>query len=120
MALLEWLFESAMGFAGIFGVFFLLLFLAAGIFFVGTFMVLVPGYICVAHGTVGACDRLNTLHFRVPVVGNEGSKFTDRLILMFDPSTTTAVEPVYYRTMAAFWRTPWRTSPASTSPLKGL
>jgi len=96
MALLEWLFESAMGFAGIFGVFFLLLFLAAGIFFVGTFMVLVPGYICVAHGTVGACDRLNTLHFRVPVVGNEGSKFTDRLILMFDPSTTTAVEPVYY------------------------
>jgi tetrahydromethanopterin S-methyltransferase subunit D len=43
MALLEWLFESAMGFAGIFGVFFLLLFLAAGIFFVGTFMVLIPG-----------------------------------------------------------------------------
>jgi hypothetical protein len=37
MALLEWLFESAMGFAGIFGVFFLLLFLAAGILFVGTF-----------------------------------------------------------------------------------
>lgn len=43
MALLEWLFESAMGFAGIFGVFFLLLFLAAGIFFVGSFMVVVPG-----------------------------------------------------------------------------
>jgi len=43
MALLEWLFESAMGFAGIFGVFFLLLFLAAGIYFVGAFMVLIPG-----------------------------------------------------------------------------
>jgi hypothetical protein len=43
MALVEWLFESALGFAGIFGVFFLLLFLAAGIFFVGTFMVLIPG-----------------------------------------------------------------------------
>jgi len=54
------------------------------------------GYISVAHGTVGTYDRLNTLHFRVPVIGNEGSKFTDRLILMFDPSTTTAVEPGYY------------------------
>ena len=54
------------------------------------------GYISVAHGTVGAYDRLNTLHFRVPVIGNERTKFTDRLILMFDPSTTTAVEPGYY------------------------
>jgi hypothetical protein len=54
------------------------------------------GYISVAHGTIGAYDRLNTLHFRVPVIGNAGSKFTDRLILMFDPSTTTAVEPGYY------------------------
>jgi hypothetical protein len=54
------------------------------------------GYISVAHGTVGAYDRLNTLHFRVPVIGNEDSKFTDRLVLMFDPSTTTAVEPGYY------------------------
>jgi hypothetical protein len=43
MALLEWLFESALAFAGIFGVFFLLLFLCAGAFFVGTFMVLIPG-----------------------------------------------------------------------------
>jgi|SRR5665213_798582 len=54
------------------------------------------GYISVAHGTVGAYDRLNTLHFRVPVIGNEGTKFTDRLILMFDPSTAIAVEPGYY------------------------
>ena len=45
MALLEWLFESAMGFAGIFGVFILLLFLCAGVFFVGTFMVIVPGFL---------------------------------------------------------------------------
>src|ERR1035438_4375237 len=43
MALVEWLFESAMGFAGIIGVFILLLFLGAGVFFVGTFMVLIPG-----------------------------------------------------------------------------
>jgi hypothetical protein len=55
------------------------------------------GYISVAHGTIGAFDRLNTLHFRVPVIGNDGlNARTDRLILMFDPSTTTPVEPGYY------------------------
>ena len=55
-------------------------------------------YITVAHGTVGAYDRLNTLHFRVPVVGNDDSNGrTDRLILMIDPSTTTtAEEPGFY------------------------
>jgi hypothetical protein len=45
MALLEWLFESAMGLAGIFGVLILLLFIGAGLFFVGTFMVIVPGFL---------------------------------------------------------------------------
>ena len=45
MALLEWLFESAIAFAGIFGVLILLLFLGAGVFFVGTFMVMVPGFL---------------------------------------------------------------------------
>jgi len=55
------------------------------------------GYISIAHGTIGAFDRLNTLHFRIPVVGNDGlNTRTDRLILMFDPSTTTPVEPGYY------------------------
>lgn len=55
------------------------------------------GYISIAHGTIGAFDRLNTLHFRVPVLGNENwHGRTDRLILMFDPSTTTAVEPGFY------------------------
>ena len=43
MALVEWLFETSMGFTGIIGVFILLLFLGAGVFFVGTFMILVPG-----------------------------------------------------------------------------
>ena len=43
MGLIEWLFEWAEGFAGIVGVFILLLFLGAGIFFVGTFMIIVPG-----------------------------------------------------------------------------
>lgn len=55
------------------------------------------GFITIAHGTPKCFDRLNTLHFRVPVVGNENSRGrTDRLILMFDPSTTTAVEPGFY------------------------
>ena len=43
MGFLEALFEWAAGLAGIFGVFFLLLFIGAGIFFVGAFMVLIPG-----------------------------------------------------------------------------
>ena len=43
VGLIEWLFEWAEGFAGIVGVFILLLFLGAGIFFVGIFMILVPG-----------------------------------------------------------------------------
>ena len=43
MGLIEWLFEWAEGFAGIVGVFILLLFLGAGIFFVGIFVVIVPG-----------------------------------------------------------------------------
>lgn len=43
MGFIEGLFEWALGFAGIIGVFILLLFLGAGVFFVGTFMILVPG-----------------------------------------------------------------------------
>ena len=43
VSLIEWLFEWATGFAGIIGVFILLLFLGAGIFFVGIFVIIVPG-----------------------------------------------------------------------------
>ena len=43
MGLIEWLFEWAAGFAGVIGVFILLLFLGAGIFFVGIFVIIVPG-----------------------------------------------------------------------------
>jgi hypothetical protein len=43
MGLFEWLFEWAEGFAGIVGVFILLLFIGAGIFFVGIFVIIVPG-----------------------------------------------------------------------------
>ena len=43
MSLIEWLFEWAAGFGGIVGVFILLLIIGAGIFFVGIFVVIVPG-----------------------------------------------------------------------------
>ena len=55
------------------------------------------GFITVAHGSKGCFDRLNTLHFRVPVVGNgDWRSRTDRLILMFEPSATAAEEPGFY------------------------
>src|ERR1035438_6295548 len=43
VGLIEWLFEWAAGFAGIIGVFILLLFIGAGIFFVGIFVIIVSG-----------------------------------------------------------------------------
>jgi hypothetical protein len=40
---------------------------------------------------------LNTLHFRIPVVGyGDWGGRVDRLILMIDPSTVTAEEPGFY------------------------
>ena len=54
------------------------------------------GYITIAHGTKGAYDRLNTLHFRVPVLWNDrASGRTDRLILIMEASTVTEEEPDY-------------------------
>lgn len=55
------------------------------------------GYITIAHGTKGAYDRLNTLHFRVPITCAEyAPSRTERPILMIDPSTATVEEPGYY------------------------
>jgi len=55
------------------------------------------GYVTLAHGCQGCVDRLNVLHFRIPVVGSGDSDGrTDRLILMIDRSTTDAEEPGYY------------------------
>ena len=54
------------------------------------------GYVIVGHGCSGCVDRLNTLHFRVPLVGTEALNRTDRLILIVDPSTITAEEPGFY------------------------
>jgi hypothetical protein len=54
------------------------------------------GYVSIGHGCQGCVDRLNTLHFRVPVIGGEVSNRTDRLILMIGPTTVTAEEPGFY------------------------
>jgi hypothetical protein len=55
------------------------------------------GYVTLAHGCEGCIDRLNTLHFRVPVLFDDhAAGRTERLILFIDPSTVTAEEPGYY------------------------
>jgi hypothetical protein len=55
------------------------------------------GYVILGHGCEGCIDPLNTLNFRVPVVGvGDWNGRVDRLILMIDPSTVTAEEPGFY------------------------
>jgi hypothetical protein len=57
----------------------------------------VRGYVSIGHGDPQCSDRLNTLHFRIPVLGNKTSRAgTDSLILLFDPSTSFPEEPGYY------------------------
>jgi hypothetical protein len=53
--------------------------------------------ITIGHGDPRCTDRLNTLYFRIPVLGNETPRGeTDGLVLLFDPSTSVADEPGYY------------------------
>jgi hypothetical protein len=55
------------------------------------------GFITIGHGDQKCVDRLNTLYFHIPVVGNQEWKTrTDRLIVMFDSTTVTAEDPGYY------------------------
>jgi hypothetical protein len=55
------------------------------------------GYVSVGHGDPNCTDRLNTLFFRIPVLNNETPRAgTDRLVLLFDASTSSAEEPGYY------------------------
>jgi hypothetical protein len=55
------------------------------------------GFITVGRGYPRCLDRLNTLHFLVPVIGNEGSNVrTGRLALIIDPSVITQEEPCLY------------------------
>jgi hypothetical protein len=55
------------------------------------------GYISIGHGDRHCADRLNTLYFRILVLGNEVPRAgTDRLVLLFETSTVSTVEPGYY------------------------
>jgi hypothetical protein len=53
--------------------------------------------ITIGHGDRLCTDPLNTLYFRIPVIGNETPRGgTDGLVLLFDQSTSAAGEPGYY------------------------
>ena len=55
------------------------------------------GFITVGHGYPRCFDRLNTLHFHLPVIGNEVTNIrTDRLVLMIEPSVISQAEPCLY------------------------
>src|ERR1700756_4489513 len=55
------------------------------------------GFLSIGYGDPQCKDRLNTLHFRVPVIGNETSRAgTDRLLLVFDPYSSIPEEPGFY------------------------
>lgn len=55
------------------------------------------GYILVGYGDPECRDRLNTIYFRIPLLGNEVPRAgTDRLVLLFEASTVSAAEPGYY------------------------
>lgn len=55
------------------------------------------GFIRIGHGDVNCTDRLNRLHFRVPIIGPVHPKSpTDHLVLLFDPATCTPEEPAFY------------------------
>jgi hypothetical protein len=55
------------------------------------------GYVSVGYGDPQCKDRLNTLYFRFPVVGDVTPKISaDRLVLLIDPSTCTPEAPGFY------------------------
>jgi hypothetical protein len=55
------------------------------------------GCVRVGYGDPDCTDRLNTLYFQVPVLGNEVPRAgMDRLVLLFEASTVSAAEPGFY------------------------
>ena len=55
------------------------------------------GYISVGYGDPNCEDRLNTVYFRFPIVGDVTPKISaDRLVLLIDPSTCTPEAPGFY------------------------
>jgi hypothetical protein len=57
----------------------------------------VRGYVSIGYGDPRCEDRLNTMYFRFPIVGDVTPKTSiDRLILLIDPSTCTPEAPGFY------------------------
>jgi hypothetical protein len=55
------------------------------------------GYVSVGYGDPQCKDRLNTMYFRFPIVGDVTLQIsTDRLVLLVDPSTCTPEAPGFY------------------------
>jgi hypothetical protein len=55
------------------------------------------GYLTIGFGDPDCFDRLNTLHFRVPVVDSDfPPNRTDRIVLLIEPTTAAGEEPGFY------------------------
>ena len=55
------------------------------------------GFISIGYGDPRCEDRLNTVYFRFPIVGDATPKIsTDNLVLLIDPSTCTPEAPGFY------------------------
>jgi hypothetical protein len=55
------------------------------------------GYISIGHGDPRCEDRLNTVHFRFPIVGDVTPKISaDNVVLLIDPSICTSEAPGFY------------------------
>jgi hypothetical protein len=55
------------------------------------------GYISIGYGDPQCEDRLNTVYFRFPILGDVTPKSsTDRLVLLIDPSTCVPESPGFY------------------------
>jgi hypothetical protein len=55
------------------------------------------GYVSIGHGDPHCADLLNTLYFRIPILGPETPMGrTDRLLLLIHPATCFPEEPGYY------------------------
>jgi hypothetical protein len=54
------------------------------------------GFLTIGHGDPKCVDRLNTIYYRVPVVGDENWKARAEKLILIDPSTLNADDPGYY------------------------
>jgi hypothetical protein len=62
------------------------------------------GAVTVGFGDPHCSDPLNTIYFRIPIIGGVQACSTDRLLMLFDPSVIEAVEPGYFLERGRFVR----------------